>query len=214
MRTEGKPRGAVNGGRCVNHRSRRIHNRGRGIDHRRGSVGYDGSRSINHGCGRIDDRCRSVDHRRGRGRRRRINDDRCRHRNKPATRMMGSTPVTMPPTGPASGARRNPDSDAPSPASDANAPGDVAGVEGGGDRGRPRNERGRNNKGFVHAVGPKEGPQCHRTRRMVVYSEWAPRRASNRLWMSPKPPLLKTHTTSPGRAPEPTWSTMDSTVGK
>ncbi len=41
-----------------------------------------------------------------------------------------------------------------------------------------------------------------------------PRRASNRLWMSPKPPLLKTHTTSPGRAPEATWSTIDSTVGK
>ena len=53
----------------------------------------------------------------------------------------------------------NSDSDAPSPASDADAPGDVAGVKSGGDRGRPRNQRGRNNIGFVHAVGPKEGPQ-------------------------------------------------------
>lgn len=207
MSTEGEPRGAVNGGRCVNHR-------GRGIDHRRGNVGYDGSRSMNHGCGRIDDGSRSIDHRRGRGR---INDNRCRHRNEPATVMVGPTPVTMAPTGPDSGARRNPDSDAPSPASDADAPGNVAGVEGGGDRGRPRNERGRNNRGFVHAVGPKEGPQFRRTRQISIYSEWAPvapKRASNRLWISPKPPLLKTHTTSPGRAPEPTWSTMDSTVGK
>ena len=70
----------------------------------------------------------------------------------------------------ASGASGNPDSDAPSPASDANAPGDVAGVEGGGDHGRPRNQRSRNNRGFVHAVGSKKGPQWCRTRPMGVYS--------------------------------------------
>ena len=70
----------------------------------------------------------------------------------------------------ASGASGNPDSDASSPASDANAPGDVAGVESGGDRGRPRNQRGRNNRGFVHTVGSKEGPQWCRTRPMGVYS--------------------------------------------
>ena len=80
--------------------------------------------------------------------------------------VMVSAPMTVT----ASGASGNSDSDSPSPASDADAPGDVAGVEGGGDRGRPRNQRGRNNIGFVHAVSPKKGPQCFRTRRMSVYS--------------------------------------------